>query len=76
MKRFLICLAMTSGLLLAQAPRTPAPEPLWPSGAPGAQGSEDIDIPTLAAYPAPEGRGVEHGRHRLPRRRLSAPLHG
>ena len=58
MKRFLICLAMTSCLLLAQAPRTPAPEPLWPNGAPGAQGSEEIDIPTLAAYPAPEGRGV------------------
>ncbi len=58
MKRFLLCLALTSSLLLAQAPRTPAPEPLWPNGAPGAQGSEEIDIPTLAAYPAPEGRGV------------------
>jgi acetyl esterase/lipase len=58
MKRFLLCLALTSSLLLAQAPRTPAPEPLWPKGAPGAQGSEEVDIPTLAAYPAPEARGV------------------
>ncbi len=57
MKRFLMCLAMMSCLALAQ-PRTPAPELLWPDGAPGAQGGQDIDKPTLAAYPAREGASV------------------
>jgi acetyl esterase/lipase len=36
---------------LAQPPR-PTPQPLWPDGAPGAQGSADTDIPTLTAFPA------------------------
>jgi acetyl esterase/lipase len=58
MKRFLICLAMTSCLVMAQAPRNPVPELLWPNGAPGAQGDQDIDKPTLAAYPAREGNGA------------------
>jgi acetyl esterase/lipase len=54
MKLLPIVFAITA--VFAQQP--PKPEPLWPSGAPGAQGSEAIDIPTLAAYPASEGRGV------------------
>ncbi len=58
MTRFLICLAMASALALAQSPRTPTPEPLWPNGAPGAQGNEEIDIPTLASYPVAEGQGT------------------
>jgi acetyl esterase/lipase len=33
-----------------QAANTPAPMLLWPNGAPGAQGDEDIDKPTLTAY--------------------------
>ena len=41
---------------LAQQP--PKPEPLWPDGAPGALGTEDVDKPTLAAYPVAQGRGV------------------
>ena len=31
---------------------------MWPGGAPGAQGTEDIDKPTLAAYLVPAGRGT------------------
>lgn len=30
--------------------------PLWPNGAPGAQGTADIDIPTLTAYPASQNK--------------------
>jgi acetyl esterase/lipase len=28
----------------------PAPEPLWPNGAPGALGTNETDVPTLAAF--------------------------
>lgn len=40
-------------LLLAQPP-APRVELLWPSGAPGALGSEDRDKPRLTIYPAPD----------------------
>jgi acetyl esterase/lipase len=30
----------------------PAPQPLWPGGAPGAQGKDDKDIPSILLYPA------------------------
>jgi acetyl esterase/lipase len=42
----------------ALAQQAPKPEPLWPDGAPGALGTEDVDRPTLAAYPVAQGRGV------------------
>jgi acetyl esterase/lipase len=52
-------LAMLAWALAAQNPQNgPKPELLWANGAPGAQGSEDIDKPTLTPYPAPAGRGV------------------
>src|SRR5436305_3481772 len=54
MKLLLLSLALTAAF--AQQP--PKPEPLWPDGAPGALGTEDVDKPTLAAYPVPQGRGV------------------
>jgi acetyl esterase/lipase len=49
-------------LLLALLPaygqtQPPEPMPLWPNGAPGALGNEDVDKPTLTAYPA-KGSGV------------------
>src|SRR5690349_5477975 len=58
MHRISIGIALTAAALFAQAPNSPKPEPLWPDGAPGAVGSEETDKPTLAAYPAPQGRGV------------------
>lgn len=36
-------------------------ELLWPQGAPGAVGSEDVDKPTLAIYLPPAGKAVESG---------------
>ena len=45
-------------LVLAQAPAAPKPELLWPEGAPGAQGTDDIDKPTLTPYVVPAGRGT------------------
>src|SRR4051794_41690734 len=53
MKLLLIALAT-----VAFAQQAPKPEPLWADGAPGALGTEDVDKPTLAAYPVPQGRGV------------------
>jgi acetyl esterase/lipase len=50
-----------AGLLFAQPSGTPKPEPLWPNGAPGAQGTADVDTPTLAAYLVPAGRGTGTG---------------
>jgi acetyl esterase/lipase len=60
MKLIVICLAVClQASLFAQAPSNlPKGDLLWPGGAPGAQGSEDIDKPTLASYLVPEGRGT------------------
>jgi acetyl esterase/lipase len=50
-------LLLAPALLLAQAPKT---ELLWPLGAPGALGQEDVDKPELTWYPAatPNGAAV------------------
>ncbi|HEY1242778.1 MAG TPA: alpha/beta hydrolase [Bryobacteraceae bacterium] len=45
--------------LFAQRPGTPPKaDLLWPQGAPGALGTEDVDKPTLAPYLVPPGKGV------------------
>jgi acetyl esterase/lipase len=53
MRRFLPvllpALLLNTMTLLAQ-PQAPVPIPLWPSGAPGALGSEDADKPTITPY--------------------------
>jgi acetyl esterase/lipase len=51
-------LALVAGVGFAQAPVTPKANPLWTGEAPGAQGTADIDIPTLAPYLVPPGRGT------------------
>jgi acetyl esterase/lipase len=43
---------------VALAQNAPKPELLWPDGAPGAVGNEDIDKPTLTPYLVPAGRGT------------------
>jgi len=57
MRRFLLSFVLLVSAGYAQ-PANPKGELLWPGGAPGAQGGEDIDKPTLAAYPVPAGRGT------------------
>lgn len=57
MKLLMVVLACASGLL-AQGPPAPKAELLWPDGAPGATGKEDVDEPTLTPFLVPEGRGV------------------
>ncbi len=49
---WLLFLCMT---LQAQTPvaNQPAPQPLWPAGAPGNKGTELIDVPSYQFYPAP-----------------------
>lgn len=59
--RLLTAMALFGGLagsLAAQGPKPPDPMPLWPDGAPGAQGTADEDIPTLTPYRAPAARAV------------------
>jgi acetyl esterase/lipase len=51
-------LFVLSAAAFAQSGAGPKPEPLWPSGAPGAQGTEDADRPTLTPYVLPAGRGT------------------
>lgn len=53
-----IALLLSLALLPAYS-QTQPPEPmlLWPNGAPGALGNEDVDKPTLTAYPA-KGTGA------------------
>lgn len=59
MTRVIAALVLLSGALAAQTPlRMPKADLLWPGGAPGAQGNEDIDQPTIAPYVVPAGRGT------------------
>jgi acetyl esterase/lipase len=59
MLRFAASVILAAGALFAQSPANlPKGEPLWPGGAPGAQGSEPADIPTLYPFVVPAGRGV------------------
>jgi acetyl esterase/lipase len=50
-----ILLAAAAG---AQTPPSPAPELLWPNGAPGALGTEDVDKPSLTPYLAKSPNGT------------------
>src|SRR5579885_2046084 len=54
--KLVIVLTLAASVLPAQ--RAPEPELLWPDGAPGAQGSADIDKPTLTPYLLAPGRGT------------------
>jgi acetyl esterase/lipase len=54
-KAFLFILSIAVGSAQPQAPK---PEPLWPNGAPGALGTEDVDKPSLTAYPAKSPNGT------------------
>src|SRR5450631_4604512 len=58
MKRPLVVLALLAGAAYSQPPAMPKADLLWPGGAPGAQGTEDIDKPSLAPYLVPAGRGT------------------
>lgn len=55
--RLAVVLALVGSLPCAAARGAePSVELLWPSGAPGALGSEEADRPTLTIYPAPEDK--------------------
>src|SRR5450432_2734771 len=59
MSRVIAVLALLSGALAAQTQlHMPKADLLWPNGAPGAQGNEDIDQPSIAPYVVPAGRGT------------------
>jgi len=49
MKSLTTAAVLFSSLILSHADMHP-PIPLWPEGAPGALGTNDVDIPTLTAY--------------------------
>src|SRR5580704_16054793 len=52
--RILLALPLVAGALMAQEP---TPELLWPSGAPGALGSEPTDQPSITPFVLPKGSG-------------------
>lgn len=54
----LFSMALMAGMGYAQAPAMPKAFPLWTGEAPGAQGTAETDIPTLAPYVVPAGRGT------------------
>ena len=61
MRKRLGLLLMVAGLAFGQRrPAEPVPELLWPNGAPGAMGQEDIDKPSITPYLAakPNGKAV------------------
>jgi acetyl esterase/lipase len=58
MSRLLLSFAFLLPLAAQPPANMPKADWLWPGGAPGAQGSEDIDKPTLTPYVMPAGRGT------------------
>src|SRR5215475_12348062 len=58
MLRCWLLLSLCAGLCAQKPPALPKGEPLWPEGAPGAQGSEDADRPMIYPFIVPAGRGV------------------
>ncbi|HWD00289.1 MAG TPA: alpha/beta hydrolase [Candidatus Sulfopaludibacter sp.] len=58
MKRVLLVSMLLARVALCQAPAGPKPDLLWPDGAPGAQGSEDIDKPTITPFVVPAERAT------------------
>jgi acetyl esterase/lipase len=57
--RVLLILTLTSAGLDAQTPaQEPKAELLWPAGAPGAQGTQPEDQPSLTPYVLPKGSGA------------------
>ena len=58
MRRYFLSFALLLGAGFAQTPAMPKADLLWPGGAPGALGTEEIDKPSLAPYLAPAGRGT------------------
>jgi len=58
MNRIIVSATLFAMIASAQPGRGPQPELLWPAGAPGAQGTEDVDKPTLTPYVMPAGRGT------------------
>src|ERR1019366_1507769 len=58
MRRYFLSFALLLGAGFAQTPGMPKADLLWPGGAPGALGTEDIDRPSLAPYLVAAGRGT------------------
>jgi acetyl esterase/lipase len=58
MRRYFLSFTLLLGAGFAQTPAMPKADLLWPGGAPGALGTEEIDKPSLAPYLAPAGRGT------------------
>jgi acetyl esterase/lipase len=58
MRRYFLSFALFLGAGFAQTPAMPKADLLWPGGAPGALGTEEIDKPSLASYLVPAGRGT------------------
>jgi acetyl esterase/lipase len=58
MIRLTALLVLATSALAQLPPNMPKGDLLWPNGAPGAQGSESIDQPTLYPFVVPAGRGV------------------
>lgn len=56
--RTIITVVLLGSALLAQGPRTPKAELLWPEGAPGALGTEESDKPSLTSYVVAQGSGT------------------
>lgn len=58
MVRFLFALLALAACVLAQPAVPKKGEPLWPNGAPGAQGTQEEDVPTLAPYLVPAAKAT------------------
>jgi acetyl esterase/lipase len=50
--------ALAAALIACAAAQPPTPEPLWPDGAPGAIGKDDVDRPELSFYGAKSPNGT------------------
>src|ERR1017187_7789145 len=58
MRRYCLSFTLLLGTAFAQPPAMPKADLLWPAGAPGALGTEEIDKPSLTPSLVPAGRGT------------------
>jgi acetyl esterase/lipase len=56
--RLVLVFAMASALWAQRGPQIPPAELLWPNGAPGAAGTEEVDKPSLTPWIAKNGNGM------------------
>lgn len=54
----LLTLCLATNAVMQTSANQPAAQPLWPNGAPGAKGTQPLDVPSYQFYPAPADKAT------------------